>query len=79
LRVKPLPDLPGPDEQAGPTVTALLADGPLEGRRLDVQLVEARPPKTIDAPADDGSACRYCLAEWAQSGPSAVYAFVFTI
>jgi hypothetical protein len=73
------PDSPSSDEQGGPTVTALLADGPLEGRRLDVQLVEARPPKTIDAPADDGSACRYCLAEWTQSGPSAVYAFVFTV
>jgi hypothetical protein len=26
--------------------------------------------------ADDGSTCRYCLAERTQAGPSAVYAFV---
>jgi len=74
-----MPDLAGADKQAGPTVTALLADGPLEGRRIDVQLVEARPPKMIGAPAEDGSACRYCLAEWAQSGPSAVYAFLYAV
>jgi len=79
LRIKPLPDTSGPDEQVGPTVTALLADGPLGGRRLDVQLVEARPPKTIVELADDGSACRYCLAEWAQSGPSAVYTFLYPV
>jgi len=60
-------------------VTALLLDGPLEGQCLDVQLVEARPPKTIDAPAKDGGACRYWLAEWAQSGPSAGYAFLYPV
>jgi hypothetical protein len=74
-----MPDSPASADQAGPTVTARLADGPLEGRRLEVQLVEARPPKTIDAPAENGSACRYCLAEWAQSGPSAVYTFLYPV
>ena len=74
-----MPESPASDEYAAPTVTALLADGPLQGRRLDVQLVEARPPKTIDAPAEDGGACRYCLAEWAQSGPSAVYEFLYPV
>ena len=74
-----MPETPASDQQAAPTITALLADGPLEGRRIDVQLVEARPPKTIDAPAEDGTACRYCLAEWAQSGPSAVYAFLYPV
>jgi hypothetical protein len=62
-----------------PTITALLEDGPLEGRQLETQLVEGRPPKTIDAPGDDGSTCRYCLAEWMQTGPSAVYTFLYRV
>jgi len=59
-----------------PTITATLADGPLAGRSVEAGVVEGRPPKVIDVPADDGS-CRSCLAQWAQSGPSAVYSFVF--
>jgi hypothetical protein len=39
--------------------------------------VEGRPPKTIDVKADDGSTCRYGLAEWAQAGSSAVYSFLY--
>jgi len=31
------------------------------------------------APADDGSTCRYCLAQWTQSGPSAVYTFLYRV
>jgi hypothetical protein len=62
-----------------PTVTAMLEDGPLEGRQLETQLVEGRPPKTIDASADDGTTCRYCLAEWMQAGPSAVYTFLYRV
>ena len=42
-------------------------------------MVEGRPPKTIDLPADDGSRCRYCLADWAQSGRSAVYTFLYRV
>ena len=63
----------------GPTITALLDDGPLEGRQLEAELVEGRPPKTIDVPADDGSTCRYCLAEWEQAGPSAVYTSLYRV
>ena len=37
------------------SITALLEDGPLKGQRLETQIVEGRPPKTIDAPGDDGS------------------------
>ena len=72
-------DWPVPGPQAGPTITAVLEGGPLEGRRLETQLVEGRPPKTIDVPADDGSMFRYCLAEWVQSGPSAAYAFLYPV
>jgi len=68
-----------PDENRGPTITAALDDGPLRGKRIEAPVVEGRPPSTLDVPADDGSICRYCLAEWAQSGPSAVYSFLFRV
>jgi hypothetical protein len=61
------------------TITAFLQDGPLQGRRLETELVEARPPKTLDVPAEDGTTCRYCLAEWMQTGPSAVYTFLYRV
>jgi hypothetical protein len=74
-----MPDAPGPGRQAGATVVAMLDDGPLKGRRLETQFIEGRPPKTIDVPADDGSTCRYCLAEWVQTGTSAVYTFLYRV
>lgn len=65
--------------QAGaPTLTAVLEDGPLRRRRLDVELVEGRPPKTLDLPADAGT-CRYCLTEWNQAGPTASYSFLYLV
>jgi hypothetical protein len=69
----------GTGEGDGPTVTAALDDGPLSGTRLGVEVVQGRPPSTVDVPADDGSTCRYCLAEWTQSGPSAVYTFLYRV
>ena len=66
-------------QQPDPTVTAVLDDGPLKGQRIETRLVEGRPPKTIDATADDRSICRYCLAEWVQTGPSAVYTFLYRV
>jgi len=48
-------------------ITAVLEGGPLDARRVDADVVEGRPAKTIDVPADDGTTCRYCLAESAQS------------
>jgi hypothetical protein len=68
-----------PGQEAGPTITAALDDGPLRGARIEVDVVAGRPPSTVDAPADDGTTCRYCLAEWAQSGPSAVYTFLYRV
>jgi hypothetical protein len=67
------------DEDAGPTIVASLVDGPLRGLRIDADVVEGRPPSTLDVPADDGSTCRYCLGEWVQSGPSAVYTFLYRV
>jgi Icc protein len=68
-----------PAREAGPTIVAVLEGGPLAGRRIEADVVEGRPPRTIDVDADDGSRCRYCLAEWAQAGPSAVYTFLYPV
>jgi hypothetical protein len=67
------------ERETGPTITAVLERGPLAGRRIDVDIVEGRPPKTIDVRADDGSSCRYCLADWVQTGPSAIYTFLYRV
>ena len=64
---------------AAPTITATLSDGPLEGRSIEADVVEGRPPSTIDVPLDDGGTCRYCLADWVQSGPSAAYTFLYRV
>ena len=69
----------GSDEARGPTITATLDDGPLQGIRIEAQVVEGRPPSTVDVPADDSSTCRYCLAEWANSGPSVTYTFLYRV
>jgi hypothetical protein len=62
-----------------PTSVAERGDGPLGGRRVDAEAVEGRPPKTIEVEADDGGACRYCLAEWNQGGASARYTFLYRV
>ena len=67
------------EQETGPTISAMLNDGPLRGRSIEAKLVEGRPPKTIDVPGDDRSTCRYCLAEWSQSGPSAAYTFLYRV
>jgi hypothetical protein len=69
----------GPAQERAPTITATLDDGPLQGTRIEAQVVEGRPPSTVDVPADDGSTCRYCLAEWANSGPSVTYTFLYRV
>jgi hypothetical protein len=68
-----------PPPERGPTIVALLEDGPLAGRRIEAEVVEGRPPKTLDLAGDDGSSCRYGLAQWAQAGPSAVYTFLYVV
>ena len=69
----------GSDQAGGPTISARLDDGPLQGTRIEAQVVEGRPPSTIDVPADDSSTCRYGLAEWTQSGRSATYTFLYRV
>ena len=67
-----------PAESAS-TITATLADGPLEGKRIEAEVVEGRPPKIIDVPVENGRGCRYCLADWVQTGSSAVYTFLYRV
>jgi hypothetical protein len=68
-----------PGTAGAPTITAELDDGPLKGRRVEVEVVEGRPPKTVDVAAADGSTCRYCLAQWEQAGRSAAYTFLYRV
>lgn len=68
-----------PSADNAPTIIAKLKEGPLAGRSLEVEVLEGRPPKTLDATADDGSTCRYCLEGWMQSGRSAVYTFLYRV
>jgi len=73
------PEAAASDIEVGTIITAALDDGPLRGKRIEAQVVEGRPPSTVDVPADDGSTCRYCLAQWTQSGPSAEYTFLYRV
>jgi hypothetical protein len=61
------------------TITAMLADGPLQGTSTEVEAVEGRPPKTIDVPGPEQATSRYCLAGWRQSGHSAIYTFLYEV
>jgi hypothetical protein len=36
-------------QEVGPTITAALDDGPLQGRRIETHAVEGRPPSTGSA------------------------------
>jgi hypothetical protein len=63
----------------GPTITAMLADGPLEGKSIEAEIVEGRPPKILDVPDEDASMYRYCLEGWMQSGSSAQYTFLYRV
>jgi len=74
----PEPDRAESAGAGGPTIAAHLNDGPLEGRTVRAETVEGRPPKTIDV-EDAGGACRYCLADWAQTGGSAAYTFLYRV
>ena len=42
-------------QEVGTTITAALDDGPLRGKRIQAQIIEGRPPSTVDVPAEDGS------------------------
>jgi hypothetical protein len=78
-RSRPSGEPEGALRGGAPTIVAELDDGPLEGRRVEVEAVEGRPPKTVDVGTADGGTCRYCLAEWTQTGGSATYTFLYRV
>jgi hypothetical protein len=60
-------------------VQALLDDGPLKGKTVDIEAVEGRPPMTVDVPDEQGGVARYCLGELTQEGDTAVYTFLYAV
>lgn len=58
---------------------ALLTDGPLQGKPVEVEPVEGRPPATIDLQDDDDGTLRYCLLELSQEGMTATYTFLYAV
>jgi hypothetical protein len=63
----------------GPMITAMLADGPMSGTTTNVAAVEGRPPRAIDVDGPGDTRSRYCLADWEQTGHSAVYSFLYEV
>jgi hypothetical protein len=60
-------------------VQALLKDGPLKGKPVEVEPVAGRPPMTVDLPADNGNTYRYCLEELDKEGMTAAYTFLYPV
>ena len=60
-------------------MNASLKDGPMKGDNVSVDMLEGRPPMTLDLAAGDGTTCRYCLASLVQSGQSAIYTFLYRV
>ena len=76
-RPKPAEEPPSGSPGGAPTITALLEDGPLAGASVAVEVVEGRPPKTLDFDDGDGGTCRYGLSKWVQRGPAARYSYLY--
>jgi hypothetical protein len=60
-------------------VKAVLTDGPLKGKPVEIEPVEGRPPKTIDLQAEEDGTLRYCLSELSQEGMTAAYTFLYAV
>jgi hypothetical protein len=60
-------------------VQALLTDGPLQGKPVEVEPVEGRPPTTIDLQDEDDGTLRYCLSDLNQEGLTAAYTFLYAV
>ncbi len=78
-RLAPTTPTVGRTSRRRSTMQALLDDGPLQGKPVEVEPVEGRPPKTIELQDEDGNSQRYCLSEWSQEGMTAVYTFLYTV
>jgi hypothetical protein len=51
----------------------------MEGKSIEVEAVEGRPPKTIDVPDGAGGTLRYGLDDWTQEGMAAAYSFLYAV
>jgi hypothetical protein len=51
----------------------------MQGKTVEVEAVEGRPPKTIDVTDEKGGTWRYCLAQWTQEGMTAAYTFLYAV
>jgi len=60
-------------------VKALLTDGPMRGKPVEIELVEGRPPMTIDLQDEKDGTLRYCLSELSQEGMAATYTFLYAV
>ena len=60
-------------------VKALLTDGPMQGNPVEIELVEGRPPMTIDLQDKEDRALRYCLSELSEEGMTAAYTFLYAV
>ena len=58
---------------------AVLTDGPLRGKPVEVEPVEGRPPTTIDLQVEEDGTLRYCLSELSQEGMTAAYTFLYAV
>ena len=58
---------------------AVLTDGPLQGKPVEIELVEGRPPMTIEVEDEDDGTLRYCLLELNQEGMTAAYTFLYAV
>jgi hypothetical protein len=58
---------------------ALLTDGPLKGKSIEVEAVEGRPPMTVDLQNEGDDTLRYCLSELNQEGTTAAYTFLYAV
>jgi hypothetical protein len=60
-------------------VKALITDGPLQGKSVEVELVEGRPPTTIALDDEDDGTLRYCLSALSHEGMTAAYTFLYAV
>ena len=58
---------------------ALLTDGPMQGKPVEIESVEGRAPMTIDLQDEEDGTLRYCLSELSQEGMTAAYTFLYAV
>ena len=51
----------------------------MRGKPVEIELVEGRPPMTIDLQDEKDGTLRYCLSELSQEGMAATYTFLYAV